>query len=63
MSGVQQIKDPVGEDDSALSGAPDRGGLGRANFRGGVQSGCVALGWNVNVCLNSGSDTLSLYCV
>jgi len=60
MTGVQEIKDPVGEDDPALLGAPARGVLGRANLRRGVQSGCVALGWKENVWLKNGSATGSL---
>jgi hypothetical protein len=44
---MEEIKDAVGEDDAALYGAPGGGILGRADLRGGVQSGWVALGWKV----------------
>jgi hypothetical protein len=46
VSRMEQIKDAVGENDPALSGAPGGRVLGRTDLRGGVQSGCVALGWN-----------------
>jgi hypothetical protein len=49
VPGVEQIKDAVGENDPALSGAPARGGLGRTDLRGRVQSGCEALGCNEKV--------------
>jgi hypothetical protein len=42
---MQQIEDAVGEDDLALCVAPGGRGLGRADLRGGVQSGCDVLGW------------------
>jgi len=60
VPGVQEVKDAVGENDAALSGAPGRGGLGRADFRGRVQSGCEALGWKEKLWLKKGSDTDSL---
>ncbi len=60
MPGVQQIENAVGENDPTLSGAPARGGLGRTDLRGRVQSGCVALGWKEKLWLKKGSDTVSL---
>ena len=40
MACVQQIEDPVGEDDGTRLGLPPGGGRVRsANFGGGVQSG------------------------
>ncbi len=57
---MEQIEDAVGENDPALFGAPDGGVLGRPDLRGGVQSGCVALGWKVKLWLKSGSETDSL---
>jgi hypothetical protein len=62
MSRVQDIKDAVGKDDfpRALVRAPGGSGFGRADLRGGVQSGCVALGLKLKVWLNNGSDTCSL---
>jgi hypothetical protein len=41
---MQQIKNAVGENDLALSLAPGGRGFGRTDLRGGVQSGCDALG-------------------
>jgi hypothetical protein len=49
MSRVQEIKDPIGEYDVALIGAPGDGGVQRSKLRGGVQRGCVALGWNAKL--------------
>ena len=49
MAGVEQIEHPVGEDDFSLLETPACGVLGRADLRGSVQSGCVALGWNEKV--------------
>jgi hypothetical protein len=47
MPGVEQIEHAIGENDACPAPAtPGRGGLGRADLVGGVQSGCVALGWN-----------------
>ena len=60
VPGVQQIEDAVREDDRALGPSPGRGSLGRADLRGGVQSGCVVLGWRENAWLKNGSETHSL---
>ena len=49
VTGMQQIEHAVGEDDLALCGAPGGRGRRRADLRGGVQSGCVALGLKVKV--------------
>lgn len=46
---VQEIKYPICEDDLSLLVTPARGLAGRADLRGGVQSGCDALGWNEKV--------------
>jgi hypothetical protein len=46
---MKEIENAVGENDPALSGAPARGGLGRTDLRGRVQSGCEALGCNEKV--------------
>ena len=46
VADMQQIENAVGENDPTLSGAPARGGLGRTDLRGRVQSGCTALGCN-----------------
>jgi hypothetical protein len=49
VAGVQEIEDAIREDDLSLLLAPARGLVGRADLRGGVQSGCDALGWNEKV--------------
>ena len=49
VPGMEQIKNAVGENDPALSGAPGGGGLGRTDLRGRVQSGCEALGWKLKL--------------
>jgi hypothetical protein len=51
VAGMEQIEYAVGEDEPGppLLLAPARGFVGRADLRGGVQSGCVALGWNEKV--------------
>jgi hypothetical protein len=49
VTGMEQIEHAVGERDPRLLLTPARGSVGRADLRGGVQSGCVALGWNVKV--------------
>ena len=62
MARMQQVKDAVGENNPApvLRSAPGGGGLGCADLRRGVQSGCVALGWKEKLWLKNGSDTHSL---
>src|SRR5436190_1646734 len=60
VPGVQEIEDAVREDDRALGPSPGRGGLGRADLRGGVQSGCVVLGWSEKAWLKNGKETHSL---
>jgi hypothetical protein len=39
MTDMEHVKDAIGEHHPALAGAPRRGNLGRADLRGGVQSG------------------------
>jgi hypothetical protein len=61
VPGVQQIEDAVREHDAPTLGpAPGGRGVRRADLRGGVQSGCVALGEKLNVCVNRGRCTVSL---
>ena len=45
MPRMEQIEDAVRKDDRSLCPSPGRCGLGRADLRGSVQSGCVTLGW------------------
>ena len=60
---MQQIKNAVRKNDAlplGEAGAPRDGRVGRPDLLGGVQSGCVALGWKAKLWLKNGNETLSL---